>query len=140
MPSLPGPMRVCRGLGHPLVPPILLALWLGVIVGVSSWPDPQPPLVGNRGWLAPATHLGLYGGLGVLLVWNLVRRLPRPGPVRGAFLPACALGLLVGMLDEAYQNLVPGRDPSWGDVAVDALGAAIGAGVTTWAIARRLIP
>jgi hypothetical protein len=61
MPSLPGPMRVWRGLGHPLVPPILLALWLGVIFGVSSWPDSPPWLVTGGGWPPRRTWASMGG-------------------------------------------------------------------------------
>lgn len=36
------------------------------------------------------------------------------------------LGVVYGALDEIHQSFVPGRDPSFSDLAADAVGAAFG--------------
>ncbi|MFN3974574.1 MAG: VanZ family protein [Dehalococcoidia bacterium] len=114
---------------------VVLILWLGVILGVSSWPNPQPPITPPsllRQVLAPTAHFILYGVLGVLASWNLLRWAPgRVHTLVGVFLVGL-FGFLWGMLDEWYQGFIPGRESSLGDVAVDTAGALAGGMVALW--------
>ena len=96
--------------------------WVVVIFGLSSMPDLNPPDVG-----LPQTdkiyHLGEYSVLGFLVAraaW------PGAGAARAAASGA-ALGLLLGSLDEMYQQLTPGRQVSALDATADLAGAALGA-------------
>ena len=97
-------------------------LWLAVLFVLSDQPGDAVP----SWWSVPdvVAHTVLYTVLGVLLVlgrhWN--------GGRPGWFVLAGA-GLLFAALDEWHQSWVPGRTPSSGDVAADALGLLIG-GVT----------
>ncbi|MCS7206562.1 MAG: VanZ family protein [Dehalococcoidia bacterium] len=122
---------------------LLLLLWLGVIVGLSSWPNPQapitPPTLLDR-LLPYAVHFTLYAVLGLLIAWNLspwARQ--RVHPLLGIVLVGL-LGCLWGMLDEWYQGFIPGRYPSWEDVGVDTLGAFVGGWAGLWLLPRLLAP
>lgn len=119
---------------------VLLILWLGVILGVSSWPNPQPPITTPsllRQVLAPTAHFILYGVLGVLASWNLLRWAPGRVHTLVSVFMVCLFGFLWGMLDEWYQGFIPGRESSWGDVAVDTAGAFAGGMVARWLWGRR---
>jgi VanZ family protein len=58
---------------------------------------------------------------------------------RRVSMAAAAIGLaaavLYGVSDEWHQSFVPGRDPSWDDLATDAVGAVAGA-VAAWVASR----
>lgn len=116
-------------------PPLVLVLWLGVILGVSSWPRPEPPIIPPsflRQMLAPTAHFILYAVLGLVASWNLHRwAQERVHPLVGIFLVGL-FGFLWGMLDEWYQGFIPGRESSWGDVAVDTAGAFVGGIAARW--------
>ncbi|MGH8619694.1 MAG: VanZ family protein [Burkholderiales bacterium] len=72
-------------------------------------------------------HLVFYGALAVLLTVAL-------GPKRwvASLLAVC----LIGIADEAYQSLLPGRHADWGDLAADFVAAAAGAWITRWYLMR----
>jgi VanZ family protein len=79
-------------------------------------------------------HLGLYGVLGGTLAWGR--------DASGSRVPHAILvlvGVLYGVSDEWHQSFVPGRDPSFGDLAADTLGTLVGYGsVSTFLTRRRL--
>lgn len=68
-------------------------------------------------------HMGLYGVMGALLARGRWRSGSRAAPSI-----LVLLGVLYGASDELHQAFVPGRDPSLGDLAADAIGTAIGYG------------
>ena len=81
--------------------------------GVS--PDPLDRL------LEPAAHLGGYGvlaGLALLSSWRTWPRLPMPLPA--SFVTVALYGAAL----ELYQTTLPTRSGTWGDVALNAVGAA----------------
>ncbi len=111
-----------RRVGAPFV---LLLAWLGVILFFSS--QSTVPGEGILG-LPDATravlgHLGLYGVLGVLVLWNACRTRPAWGWSLFGVMAASIFGFLWGALDEWHQRFVPGRDSSLGDMGVDTAGA-----------------
>ena len=60
-----------------------------------------------------------------VLVYRLLRSYRVPaGPYLWVIVLAITAGY--GVSDEFHQSFVPGRAPSWTDVAYDSLGAAIG--------------
>lgn len=95
-----------------------LLFWLSSRSGsdVSRWNVLRIPDF----WL----HTGAYLGLGIVAHWAFA------ATFRGSFAAtACAAVLLAGLYgitDEYHQSMVPGRDPSWQDVAADFFGAALG--------------
>lgn len=73
-------------------------------------------------WLAHATAFGALAAAGEL-AW---RATDRRTPVYRRHLILFGAALLYALLDEWHQSFVPGRDASWGDLAADACGAALG--------------
>ena len=83
------------------------------VVGAS--PDALDRLV------APAAHLGGYGvlaGLALLSIWRSWPRLPMP--LAASFVTAAVYGAAL----ELYQTTLANRTGTWGDVALNATGAA----------------
>lgn len=101
--------------------PVLV--WAGLIFGLSSVPDLGTGLGGWDLVLRKFAHAAEYAMLGALLA-------RATGRVGLAF----ALGTLYAVSDEIHQSFVPGRMGSSLDVAIDAVGVAIG--VTLWQLAR----
>ena len=104
-----------------------VVVWAGVIFAFSSVPDLGTGLGGWDLVLRKLAHATEYAVLGALLV----RATARP---RLAF----GLGLLYAISDEVHQVLVPGRHGSPIDVAIDAIGIAVGIALWQTARARRL--
>lgn len=82
-------------------------------------------------------HIAQYGMLAALAYRLLTsyRTLPRTRTLGGALLFA----VCYGVTDEFHQMFVPGRSASLGDLALDALGAAlglVGAVIGAWAFRR----
>lgn len=92
-----------------------VAVWAGLIFGLSSVPDLGTGLGGWDLLLRKLAHAGEYAVLGFLLVRALGRELP-----------ALLLGVAYAASDELHQHFVPGRQAAVYDVAVDALGVLVG--------------
>ena len=101
--------------------------WAALIFAFSSVPDLGTGLGGWDLLLRKIAHAAEYAVLGALLA----RALPRPGL-------AVAFGVLYAVSDEAHQAFVPGRLGSPIDVAIDAVGIAIGIALWQTVRTRRL--
>jgi len=83
--------------------------------------------------VAPAAHLGGYGALAGLALLSSSRTWPRlPMPLAASFVAAALYGAAL----ELYQTTLPTRTGAWGDVALNATGAAAALVVLT--VLRRL--
>jgi VanZ family protein len=122
----------------------LVVVWTGVVLTLSSaWfggGQTGSVLLPVIEWLFPglgradalvvhaairkAAHVAEYFVLGVLVVRAL--RLDRPATAATAAL-AIAGSLVVSLVDESHQALLPGRTGALADVALDAAGAVAGA-------------
>jgi VanZ family protein len=102
-----------------------VALYMAFIFVLSSIPRP-PDLPG--GMTDVRGHALLYSGLGALLVRAWAGGWDRPVSLVVA-LTAVMVATLYGISDEIHQHFVPPREPDIRDVAADAVGAAIAAGV-----------
>ncbi|GMV86101.1 MAG: hypothetical protein AMXMBFR80_19560 [Dehalococcoidia bacterium] len=116
--------------------PWLFALlaWAALIFLLSSFPNPPGP----RGpeWQSYAAHTAEYAVFAFLAAWLLAAAWP--ASPRWRLAPAAwVLTVLYGLSDELHQAFVPGRDASLVDVAFDALGAAVGAGLAIAALRFR---
>jgi VanZ family protein len=103
-----------------------VAAWAALIFVLSSIPDLG---TGLEGWdlvLRKIAHAAEYAVLGALLL-RATRR-PRL---------AIALGVAYAVSDELHQALVPGRQGSPLDVAIDATGVVCGVLVWQWTRGRR---
>jgi VanZ family protein len=105
--------------------PVLV--WAGVIFAFSAVPDLGTGLGGWDLVLRKLAHATEYAVLGALLV----RATARPGLAFG-------LGVLYAISDEVHQVFVQGRHGSPIDVAIDAVGVAVGIALWQSARARRL--
>jgi VanZ family protein len=103
--------------------PVLV--WAALIFALSSVPDLGTGLGGWDLMLRKLAHAGEFAVLGALLARAL-----------GAGWLAFAVGVLYGVSDEVHQSFVAGRQGSPVDVAIDAVGVALG--VLLWRrLARR---
>jgi VanZ family protein len=100
--------------------------WAGLIFALSSVPDLGTGLGGWDLALRKVAHVAEYAILGALLA----RAVGRTGI-------AVLIGTLYAVSDELHQSFVPGRMGSPLDVAIDAVGVAVG--VFAWQLvsARR---
>ena len=103
-------------------------LWMAVIFALSSIPSLGTSLGTWDLILRKIAHLTEYAILGALLV----RATGRAGPAFG-------LGVLYAASDEIHQTFVTGRHGTPVDVAIDAVGVAIGIALWQSARARRLV-
>jgi VanZ family protein len=101
--------------------------WAVVIFAFSSVPDLGTGLGGWDLVLRKLAHTAEYAVLGALLV----RATARPGLAFG-------IGVLYAISDEAHQLFVPGRHGSPIDVAIDAVGVAVGIALWQSVRSRRL--
>lgn len=101
--------------------PRVVSLWLPVVAWaaliflLSSFEAPDVGSGGVDYAVRKLAHLTEYALLGALLVRATRRELP-------AFL----LGVAYAASDEAHQHFVPGRHATPVDVAIDAVGVALG--------------
>jgi VanZ family protein len=105
--------------------PVLV--WAGLIFAFSSVPDLGTGLGGWDLVLRKLAHMAEYAVLGALLL----RATGRAGL-------AVALGTAYAVSDEVHQLFVPGRAGSPVDVAIDAVGVAVGVLLWQSLAARRL--
>lgn len=103
-------------------------LWMAAIFAMSSVPGSKVP--GRWGYLP---HFVEYAVLAVLTASATLR----PTRLGRSLVVAVLIASLYGASDELHQAFVPGRTPDVVDWAVDTLGAAVGAGLTSLAYARR---
>ena len=101
--------------------------WAAVIFAFSSVPDLGTGLGGWDLVLRKIAHTTEYAVLGALLV-----------RATGRVWLAFALGTLYAMSDEVHQTFVAGRHGSPLDVAIDAVGVAVGIALWQSVRARRL--
>ena len=103
------------------------ALWAAALFVLSSRPSipgPSFPYADKVG------HLGLYGILGGLLAWGVLRS-GAAGRWRWV-----VLGAFYGVTDEWHQSFVPGRTAAVDDLVADAVGVTLGFFIGTWILER----
>jgi hypothetical protein len=125
--SRPIGRRLTPMLRSSLVRWLPVVAWAGLIFALSSVPDLGTGLGGWDLVLRKIAHAAEYAILGALLV----RATGKP-------IVALTLGTLYAISDEIHQSFVPGRLGSPLDVAIDAVGVAIGVALWQLARARRL--
>jgi VanZ family protein len=101
-----------------------VVVWAAVIFAFSSIPDLGTGLGTWDTVLRKGAHMAEYAVLGVLLYRAFAREAP-----------ALAAGIAYAATDELHQHFVRGRNASPVDVAVDAVGIAIG--MLVWLCAQR---
>jgi VanZ family protein len=99
------------------------------IASSISQPPALPEAVSDKG-----AHGGLYAGFALVILRALARGRWERVTFRAALL-SVVLTALYGVSDEIHQSFVPGRMADAADVAADASGATVAAGVA-WLIAR----
>ena len=89
--------------------------WAAVIFAWSSVPDLSSGLGGWDTFLRKGAHVTEYAVLGALLYRAFAREVP-----------ALAAGIAYAATDELHQHFVRGRSASPLDIAIDAVGIALG--------------
>jgi VanZ family protein len=109
-----------------------VVVWIAIQLTLTSLPGASIPVSISHpfDW---AGHLGLYGGLGVLLA--RVASLHGWPPRR--LLVVAALVIVGAALDELHQLFIPGRDAEFFDWVADSVGAVSGLTVGTWLMKSR---
>ena len=106
--------------------PFLTLVWAGFLFWVMTSTRGGEAVVGGSPsalarLVAPAAHLGGYGALAGLALLSSWRTWPRlPMPLAASFVTAALYGAAI----ELYQTTLPARTGAWGDVALNATGAA----------------
>ena len=111
----------------PIRPFLPALLWMALIFFLSAQPKlPGPPDPLLDLLLKKTAHLLAYAVLALL--WR-----------RAGMRPTVAwlLAALYGVSDELHQAFVPGRHARVLDVGIDALGAGLAVGPSTWPLPRR---
>ena len=115
--------------------------WVGAaaiaagVFALSSLPGPTLR-VDLGGGVDKLVHAAVYAILGGLLAGGgVVRGWSR----RTAVAIAAVAAAVYGASDEWHQSFVPYRDAELGDLAADAIGAVLGALLTTSPAAQRLV-
>jgi VanZ family protein len=98
---------------------MLVAGWVGVILVITSWPNPPQPSSAPPG-LDKVIHFSLYGVLGALAA-----RAMASGSARRSLVAAGAIAAFAA-LDEWHQRWIPGRGADRSDWFADVAGAATG--------------
>ncbi len=109
--------------------------WAALIYLGSEQPTlPQAPLPLLDVVLKKSGHAIEYAMLALLLYRALGANVAGPPGARMGL--AWALAVLYAIFDELHQARVPGRTPAALDVAIDAVGAALG--LALWHVSMRL--
>lgn len=123
------PARTLSLWGPPLV-------WMAVIFAMSAMPAGDE----HHGWLVfvlrKIAHFSEYAIL-VTLLWRGLRTLIDPGR---AVAVAYVVAIAYACTDELHQTFVSGRVGTPRDVLIDAIGAAVAAGLIFAAQRRRRAP
>lgn len=109
---------------------IWVVAWAAVIFVLSSFSE-LPKIPSDSG--DKYAHFITYAVLASLTAHALTSGIWGAVKWRHACL-ATGFAVLYGLTDELHQVFVPGRHPSWSDLAADAAGALIGVGLL-WACA-----
>lgn len=117
-PSLPAPYAN----PHPRVPAFLSLALAGAILGASSVPGMKLPHVPVSFF---AIHFFVYLLFGCILMWW---RMSAHCPNRaGSLVQSSFIGSMYGLLDETYQQFIPGRTMDPVDWVMDVTGVVTGA-------------
>ena len=110
-------------------------VYIGLIFAISSIPGSIHGRIPFRVF-DKAAHLGEFAGLGLFLMVAFRGSLPR-ADLRQVTLLVVIVGLTIGVLDELYQNLIPGRAVEFLDWVADTVGVVIGSAIAMVHYRRR---
>jgi VanZ family protein len=113
--------------------PVLL--WAALIFTLSSIPRLTPPPLGIR--VSDKVYHFIEFAIFGLLLARTFRHLFSSRRRAAAILSAALTGILGGVLDEAHQMFVPGRDASLLDALADAAGVVAVCAAIWWWTGRR---
>jgi len=110
-------------------------VYIGLIFAISSIPGSIHGRIPFRVF-DKAAHLGEFAGLGLFLMVAFRGSLPRTD-LKHVTLLVVIVGLTIGVLDELYQNLIPGRAVEFLDWVADTVGVVIGSTIAMVHYRRR---
>ena len=132
-------LRMTTVLSHTVVRwtlPILTLAWVVFLFWVSTYTrGALPPAGSTSGFpsltMGPPLHLGAYGVLASLLMLSTWAVWPRTTALSVSFAAPFVAATAYGAALELYQTVLLTRAGSWGDVALNATGAALGLALLT---------
>jgi len=110
-------------------------VYVALIFAVSSIPGSIHGRIPFR-LFDKAAHLGEFAGLGLFLMLAFRGTLPK-ADLRHILMLVLIVGLAIGVLDELYQNLIPGRAVEFLDWVADTIGVAVGSTIAMIHYKRR---
>ncbi|MFH1502300.1 MAG: VanZ family protein [Candidatus Eisenbacteria bacterium] len=110
-------------------------VYVALIFAVSSIPGSLHGIIPFRVFDKVA-HIVEFTGLGLFLTVAFRGTLPRAS-MRNVVLLVLVVGLSIGLLDELYQHLVPGRAVEFLDWVADTIGVVAGSTVAVIHYRRR---
>ncbi len=120
-------------------------IYVALIFAVSSIPGSLHGVIPFR-IFDKVAHVVEFTGLGLFLMVAFRGTLPRAN-IKHVVLLVVAVGLIIGVLDELYQHLVPGRAVEFLDWVADTIGVVAGTTIAmihyrrrgdTWSTIERL--
>ena len=107
-----------------------VVITMGVIFFLSHQPGDLFEPYDFR-WGDKLAHLAVYALLCLTLIYAFEDRYRRTakGMVVGVSIIFC---LMYGLSDEFHQSFIPGRSPSFSDVAADVIGASLACMLWLW--------
>ncbi len=110
-------------------------MYIGLIFAVSSIPGSLTGRIPFR-MFDKVAHTGEFAGLALFLMVAFRGSLPRAS-MRQITMLVMIVGLSIGMLDELYQHLIPGRAVEFLDWVADTVGMALGSAIALIHYRRR---
>ncbi len=100
------------------------AAYIGLIFAISSIPGSLTGRIPFR-LFDKVAHAGEFTGLGLFLMVAFRGSMPR-AHIRHIAMLVLIVGLSIGVLDELYQHLIPGRAVEFLDWVADTVGVVVG--------------
>jgi len=112
------------------------AMILTSVIPMETRTDSAPFWAALEPSLQNLLHIPMFAGFVILFHWSLP---PASACRRSSLVPTLGVAAALGILMEGIQVAVPGRYPSWGDIALNLFGAGLGIFFLLWGQRKRAV-